>query len=241
MNTHSHLPLLPPEVLHLRIDLEPPARGRDASLKGSQNQAQAQAFDAIVAWCDAEQIFLGGSLAQAVVYAPLKPISPQQMQRLRRLILSQPGVAGCQMKLRLLTSLHLVAEKAASLEAFSQAQSYFAEKLVDGADALAGLIPAGPRSWRASATGKGTRLELQHEALQIWLAISRLDGQPIPDVVRFHAQRVSLSDVRMFVPDWLALHWTQLPQHPHADLSVGRVHGLPAIWLTLKAGNGTLA
>ena len=167
MSAELFLPILPPEVLHIQLDLEPP-KGREKLLTDQQKD---EVFDTVAAWCDEEQLFIGGSLVNAVVYAPLKPISSRQMKHLRKLILSQPGVAGCQMELRLLSYLQSSPEKAACLEAFSQAQRYLAEKLAECADALASLAPAGPRNWRASVIHSGAMLLLQHVPVQISLAL----------------------------------------------------------------------
>lgn len=224
-----------PDVLHIRLDLELSKR----NTRQLNPEEQGELLDTLAAWCDAEQLFIGGSLANMVVYAPLKPITPQQMQSLRRLILSQPGVAGCQMKLLLLSYLQSIPEKAACLEAFSQAQRYLAEKLAEGADALALLAPAGPRSWRGLLGQDGLTLSLQHVQLQISLTLIPLGAdkneKPILEFSRFDKQIVSLSELQAFIPDWLDLHWTKVPQHPEADLSVGRWqaegHGFQ-LWIT---------
>lgn len=136
--------MLPPDVLHIWLDLTQ-TKDREKLLTDQQKDG---IFDTVAAWCDEEQLFIGGSLANAMVYAPLKPISPRQMKQLRQLILSQPGVADCQMKLRLLSYLQSSPEKAAGLEAFSQAQRYLAEKLAEGSDALTGLASTDPKSRR---------------------------------------------------------------------------------------------
>ena len=235
MSAELFLPILPPEVLHIRIELEPP-NGRE---KVITDQQRDEMFDVVAAWCDEAQIFIGGSLANAVVYAPLKPISDRQMKQLRQLVLSQPGVAGCQMKLRLLSYLQSSPEKAACIEAFSQAQRYLAEKLAESADALARLVPAGPTSWRGSVNQSGAMLLLQHVPLQISLALIRLDADkreaPHPEFDKFNKKIVALSDLQSLIPDWLDLHWTQVPQHPEANRSIVRWqaqgHGWQ-IWLT---------
>ena len=222
MSTELFLPILPPEVLHILIDLEPP---KDPE-KLLTDQQKDDVFDAVATWCDEEQLFIGGSLANAVVYTPLKPISPQQIKKLRQLILCQPGVAGCQMELRLLSYLQSSPEKAACLEAFSQAQRHLAEKLAECADALASLAPAGPRSWRASVTQAGAMFLLQHVPLQISIALVRLDDdqreEPVPEFEKFDKKTVALSDLQSLIPDWLDLHWTKVPQHPEANRSIGR-------------------
>lgn len=235
MSAELFLPIFPPEVLHILVELEPP-KGRE---KLSTEQQKDEVFDTVAAWCDEEQLFIGGSLVNAVVYAPLKPISPRQIKQLRKLILSQPSVVGCDMKLKLLSYLQSSPEKAACLEAFSQAQRYLAEKLADTADALARLVPVGPTSWRASVIQSGAMLLLLHVPLQISIALVRLDADrregPVPEFERFDKKIVALSDLQSFIPDWLDLHWTKIPQHPEADLSIGRwqaqSHGWQ-IWVT---------
>ena len=101
-----------------------------------------------------------------------------------------------------------------------------AEKLAETADALARLVPAGPISWRASVTQSGAMLLLLHVPLQISIALVRLDADrregPVPEFERLNKKTVALSDLQSFIPDWLDLHWTKLPQHPEADLSIGR-------------------
>lgn len=235
MSAELFLPILPPEILHIRLDLEPT---QDPE-KLLTDQQEDDVFDTVAAWCDEEQLFIGGSLANAVVYTPLKPISPRQMKQLRQLILSQPGVAGCQMELRLLSYLQSSPEKAACLEAFSQAQRYLAEKLAECADALASLAPAGPRNWRTSVIHSGAMLLLQHVPLQISLALIRLNSdereEPDPAFAKFDKKIVTLSDLQTFIPDWLDLHWSKVPQHLDANLSIGRwqaqSHGWQ-IWVT---------
>ena len=222
MSAELFLPMLPPEILHIQLDLKP----TQGSEKLSTDQQKDEVFDTMAAWCDEEQLFIGGSLTNAVVYAPLKPISSRQMKQLRQLILSQPGVAGCDMKLKLLSYLQSSPEKAACLEALCQAQRHMAEKLAETADALARLVPAGPISWRASVTQSGAMLLLLHVPLQISIALVRLDADrregPVPEFERLNKKTVALSDLQSFIPDWLDLHWTKLPQHPEADLSIGR-------------------
>lgn len=222
MSAELFLPMLPPEVLHIKLDLRP----TQGSEKPLTDQQKDEVFDTVAAWCDEEQLFIGGSLVNAVVYAPLKSISPRQMKQLRQLILSQPSVAGCQMKLRLLSYLQSSPEKAACLEAFSQAQRYLAEKLAESADALARLVPAGPTIWRASVIQSGAMLLLQHVPLQISLALIRLDADqsegPRPELAKFNKKIVALSDLQSMILDWLDLHWTKIPQHPEADMSIGR-------------------
>lgn len=235
MSAELFQPMLPPEVLHIQVDLEP-HKGHEKLLTDQQKD---DVFDTVAAWCDEEHVFVGGSVANAVVYTPLKPISALQMNQLHQLILSQPGVAGCQMELRLLSYLQSSSEKAACLEAFSQAQRSLAEKLAECADALASLAPAGPRNWRASVIHSGAMLLLQHVPLQISLALIRPDDdqreQPNPEFAQFNRKVVALSDLQSFIPDWLELHWSKVPQHPEANLSVGRwqaqSHGLQ-IWVT---------
>ena len=235
MSAELFLPILPPEILHIRVDLEP-AKGRE---KLVTDQQKDEVFDLLAAWCDEEQLFIGGSLANAVVYAPLKPISPRQMKQLRQLILSQPGIAGCQMKLRLLSYLQSSPEKAACLEAFSQAQRFLAEKLAECADALASLAPPGPRNWRASIAQAGAMLILHHVPLQISLSLIRLDSgqreEPNPEFAKFDKKIVTLTDLQALVPDWLELQWSKVEQHPGAKLSTGRWqaqgHGWQ-IWLS---------
>ena len=147
------------------------------------------------------------------------------MKQLRKLILSQPGVADCQMKLRLLSYLQSSPEKAACLEAFSQAQRYLAEQLAEGADTLAGLVPADPKSWRVSVIHAGAMLLLQHVPLQISLALIWLNAnqheEPVPEYVRFNKKMVSLIDIQIFIPDWLELQWSKVAQHLEANLSIG--------------------
>lgn len=235
MSAELFFPILPPEVLHVRIDLDP----LKSRKKLFADQQKDEVFDTVVAWCDEEQLFIGGSLVNAVVYAPLKPISPRQIKQLRKLILSQPNVAGCDIKLKLLSYLQSSPEKAACLEAFCQAQRHLAEKLAETADALARLVPAGPTCWRASVIQSGTMLLLLHAPLQISIALVRLDAdrreEPVPEFERFNKKIVALSDLQGFIPDWLDLHWSKVPQHPEADLSIGRwqaqSHGLQ-IWVT---------
>ena len=222
MSAELFLPMLPPEVLHIKLDLRP----IQGSEKPLTDQQKDEVFDTVAAWCDEEQLFIGGSLVNAVVYAPLKSVSPRQIKQLRKLILSQPGVAGCDMKLKLLSYLQSSPEKAAGLEAFCQAQRHMAEKLAETADALASLVPAGPISWRASVTQSGAMFLLLHVPLQISIALVRLDADrregPVPEFERLNKKTVALSDLQSFIPDWLDLHWTKLPQHPEADLSIGR-------------------
>lgn len=235
MSAELFLPILPPEILHIRLDLEP-TKGHERVLTDQQKD---DVFDTVAAWCDEEQLFMGGSLADAVVYTPLKPISPRQMKQLRQLILSQPGVAGCQMKLRLLSYLQSSPEKAACLEAFSQAQRHLAEKLAECADALASLTPPGPKNWRASVIHVDAMLLLQHVPLQISLTLIRLNAdqreEPEEAFAKFDKKVVALTDLHTLIPDWLDLHWSKVPQHPEADLSIGRwqaqSNGLQ-IWLT---------
>ena len=237
MSAELFLPMLPPEVLHIQLDL----KSTQGSEKPLTDRQKDEVFDTVGAWCDEEQLFIGGSLSNAVVYAPLKSISPRQMKQLRQLILSQPGITGCQMKLKLLSYLQSSPEKAACLEAFSQTQRHLAEKLAECADALASLAPAGPRSWRASVTQAGAMFLLQHVPLQISLALVRLDDgqreEPNPEFVKFDKKIVALSDLQSFIPDWLDLHWRKVPQHPEADLSIGRwqaqSHGWQ-IWVSGK-------
>ena len=222
MSAELFLPMLPPEVLHIQLDLKP----TQGSEKLLTDQQKDEVFDTVAAWCDEEQLFIGGSLVNAVVYAPLKPISPRQMKQLHKLILSQPGITACQLNLKLLSYLQSSPEKAACLEAFCQAQRHLAEKLAENADALARLVPAGPTSWRASVTQSGAMLLLLHVPLQISIALVRLDADlregPVPEFERFDKKIVALSDLQCFIPDWLDLHWTKIPQHPEADLSIGR-------------------
>lgn len=236
MSAELFLPILPPEVLHIQLDLESP-KGREKLLTDQQKD---EVFDTVAAWCDEEQLFIGGSLANAVVYAPLKSISPRQMKQLRQLILSQRSVAGCQMKLKLLSYLQSSPEKAACLEAFCQAQRHLAEKLADTADALASLVPAGPTSWRASVTQSGAMLLLLHVPLQISLALIRLDTEqrerPVPEFEKFDNNIVALSDLQSFIPDWLDLHWSKIPQHPEADLSIGRWQAQSQGWQVWVTG-----
>ncbi len=228
---------LQPDVLHIRLDLEPSKHNTSALIA----EEQGEVMDALAAWCDAEQLFMGGSVINAVVYSPLKPISPRQIQRLRRLILSQPGVTGCQMQLLLLFYLQSAPEKAACLEAFSQAQRYLAEKLAEGADALALLMPAGPRCWAASVTEGGAMLVLEHMRLQISLSIAALgtpdDEKRVAEFARFNKQIISLSDIQESIPDWLDMHWTKVPEHPEADLSVGRWQAESRGWRFWITGN----
>ena len=230
MSAELFLPILPPEILHIRLDLEP----TNDPEKLLTDQQKDEVFDAVAAWCDEEQLFIGGSLANAVVYTPLKPISPRQMKQLRQLILSQPGVAGCQMELRLLSYLQASPEKAACLEAFSQAQRYLAEKLAECADALASLAPSGPRNWRASVIHSGAMLLLHHVPLQISLTLIRLDAdqreEPHPAFAKFVKKIVALSDLQTFIPDWLNLHWRKVSQHLEAKLSIGRCQGQNYGW-----------
>jgi hypothetical protein len=222
MSAELFLPILPPEVLHIRIELEVP-NGQE---KVVADQQKDEVFDTVAAWCDEEQLFIGGSLVNAVVYAPMKSISPQQIKQLRKLIRSQPGVTGCQMKLKLLSYLQSSPEKAACLEAFCQAQRHLAEKLADTADALARLVPAGPTSWRASVTQSGAMLLLLHVSLQISITLVRQDADrregAVPEFERFNKKIVALSDLQSFIPDWLDLHWSKVTQHPETDLSIGR-------------------
>ncbi len=162
------------------------------------------------------------------------------MKQLRELILSQPSVTGCQMKLKLLSYLQSSPEKAACLEAFSQAQRYLAEKLADTADVLARLVPAGPTSWRASVTQAGAMLLLLHVPLQISIALIRLDAdpreEPVPEFEKFDKKIVALSDLQSFIPDWLDLHWSKIPQHPEADLSIGRWQAQSQGWQVWVTG-----
>ncbi len=243
MSAELFVPILPPEILHIRLDLEPP-KGRE---KLVTDQQKDEAFDTVAAWCDEEQLFIGGSLTNAVVYGPLKPISPRQMKQLRQLILSQLGIAGCQMKLRLLSYLQSSPEKAACLEAFSQAQRFLAEKLAECADALASLAPPAPRNWRASVARAGAMLILHHVPLQISLSLIRLNSdrheKTNPEFAKFDKKIVALTDLKALIPDWLDLHWSKVPQHPESKLSIGRwqaqshgwqiwVSGVPAAQLT---------
>lgn len=236
MSAELFLPILPPEILHIRLDLEPT---QDPE-KLLTDQQEDDVFDTVAAWCDEEQLFIGGSLANAVVYTPLKPISPHQIKQLHQLILTQPGVASCQMELRLLSYLQSSPEKAACLEAFSQAQRYWAEKLAECADALASLAPAGPRNWRASVIHSGAMLLLHHVPLNISLALIRLDDdqreEPNSEFAQFNKKIVALSDLQSFIPDWLDLHWTKVPQHPEADLSIGRWQAQSQGWQIFVSG-----
>ena len=143
------------------------------------------------------------------------------------------------MELRLLSYLQSSPEKAACLEAFCQAQRYLADKLAECADALASLAPVGPRNWRASVIHSGAMLLLHHVPLQISLALICPDAdqreEPNPEFAQFNKKIVALSDLQSFIPDWLELHWSKVPQHPEANLSVGRwqaqSHGWQ-IWVT---------
>ena len=237
MSSSSNTHLLPPEVLHIRLDLE------QGGIEGAESTSQEQdgVFDTLVTWCDAQQLFIGGSLSNAVVYAPFKPLSTQKRHRLRQLILAQPGISGCKMQLRMLSSLHSLTERAACLEAFSQAQRFLAERMVDCADALAALVPIGPKSWRASVRHDGAMLVLQHWQLQIWVAISRhevpLGSQPVPEFAAFDKRTIDLNDIHMFVPDWLDLHWTKVEPYLGADLSEGRWEAHHHRWQIWVTGN----
>ena len=222
MSAELFLPMLPPEVLHIQLDLRP----IQGSEKPLTDQQKDEVFDTVAAWCDKEQLIIGGSLVNAVVYAPMKPISSRQIKQLRKLILSQPNVAGCDMKLKLLSYLQSSPEKAACLEAFCQAQRHLAEKLAETADALSRLVPAGSTSWRASVTQSGAMLLLLHVPLQISIALIRLDTErrerSVSEFEKFDKKIVALSDLQSFIPDWLDLHWSKISQHPEADLSIGR-------------------
>lgn len=242
MNSPENYPFLPLEVLHIRMKVEQASDGMTISDGNELNDA----FDALAAWCDGEQLFVGGSLASGVVYAPLKPISSEQQQGLRQLILWQPGITGCQMELRPLSSLHSTSEKVACLEAFSQAQRYLAEKLAEGADALASLAPASPRSWRASVIHGGGMLLLEHSQLQVSLMLVRLDAdhdshldKPINEFAAFNKKTLALSDIGAFIPDWLDLHWSRVPQKAGAQQSVGQWqaqgHGFQ-LWMMATSG-----
>ncbi len=216
MNLHD----IPAEILYIRIELEKPD-ARDAQSPPLE-QEQDKLFDKLVGWCAAQHLFVGGTLLNAVAYAPLGPIQQTQITQLRELIESMPGIAGCSLELGVIWFANAPQNRAACLEAFSQAQRYLAERMADCAEASARLVPSDPRDWRASVNQDSTQLALDHWPQQIWLAISRIDGQPVPEFATLANKVVQLSDIQRWVPDWLGLHWSRVAEHPDADLSVGR-------------------
>jgi hypothetical protein len=205
------------EVLQINVQLE---KSTPELAPYPTTLALEQFFDTLVKWCDERQLFIGGSLEVMVIYAPLRPMSPQLRRQLRRLIVGQAGITGCQLTVVCPSSVHSLRVKAACLEALSQAQRDLAERMADCADGLAGLMPPDPRSWKASVGRGGESLALENWPLQIWLSISRLDRAPAPEFNSFAGRTLELSDVGALIPDWLGLHWSRVELD--GDLSVGQ-------------------
>ena len=188
-------------------------------MKTHDAQVEESLWDSLVLWCDARQLFLGGRPENAVIYAPILPISQTQIRQLSHLLNVSPDVDAHRLEFVDAYSLYHLALKAAAVEAFSQAQQFLAERLANGADALAGLTYTLNNRWSASVTRQGTQLELRNLPSQLRVSVSRFEGIPLPDFERYAGQSFSLQRMEDLIPNWLGLHWSQL--EPRSDLQEG--------------------
>lgn len=200
-----------PQVLLLRICLA------DAS-----RETEARLFDALVAWGDDQTLFIGGRHASLVVYAALRPMTTQQRKSLKDLLASRREVASFRMEVVGVPELLGAGECNACMEAISHAARFLAERINGCADALTALALAYIRRWPCRLSKDGKWLDLKSPALQLQLAISRLDQGSDPAVEALADRSVAFAELRSLVPDWTSLHWERVEwggDHPQSQWS----------------------
>lgn len=188
-----------PQVLLLRIRLADASRETEAAL-----------FDALVAWGDAQTLFIGGSHASLVVYAALLPMTTQQRKSLKDLLDSRREVGSFRMEVTEPSGLLGAGERIACMEAISQAARFLAERVNGCADSLTALALTNIRRWPCRLTKDGKWLELKSPAIQLKLAISRLGRGPDQAVEALASRSVAFSELRSLVPDWTSLQWERM-------------------------------
>ncbi|MDO8772262.1 MAG: hypothetical protein Q7K57_26880 [Burkholderiaceae bacterium] len=200
-----------PQVLLLRICLADASRETEAAL-----------FDALVAWGDAQTLFIGGSHASLVVYAALWPMTAQQRKSLKQLLASRLEVASYRMEVTETPDLLGPGERTACMEAISQAARFLAERVNGCADALTALALSYMQRWPCRLTKDGKWLELKNPTLKLQLAISRLDLGPDQAVEALAGRIVAFSELRSLVPDCTGLRWERVEwggDHPQSRWS----------------------
>lgn len=188
-----------PQVLVLRICLADASRETEAAL-----------FDALVAWGDAQTLFIGGSHASLVVYTALLPMTTQQRKSLKDLLDSRQEVRSFRMEVTEASGLLGAGERTACMEAISQAVQFLAERVNGCSDSLTALALTNIRRWSCRLKKDGKWLELKSPAIQLKLAISRLGGDPDQAVEALAGCSVAFWELRSLVPDWTSLQWERV-------------------------------
>lgn len=200
-----------PQILLLRIYLA------DAS-----PETEGTLFDALVAWGDAQTLFIGGRHANLVVYAALRPMTAQQRKSLKDLLVSRPEVGSFRMEVTEASELLGAGERNACMEAISHAARFLADRVNGCADALTVLALTYIRRWPCRLTRDGKWLDLKSPTLQLQLAIFCLDQGPDLAAEALAGRSIAFSEVRSLVPDWTGLHWERVEwggDHPQSQWS----------------------
>ena len=180
---------------------------------------QEQLWDQLVSWCQARQLFVGGGVEGAVVYAPVAPMTQLQYRQLRAWLQGRAEIQDFQTERMEVSTLYRRGGQSAGIEAVSLAQEFLAERMARCALSLAGITAAFHQRWQTAAISNGISLNLSMLQAQLQLFIGRRDRAPEPAFARFAGKALRRSDLEGLIPALMALHWHELESA--SDLSVG--------------------
>ena len=189
-----------------------------ALLDGWSAEAEAQLWDELVHWCEAQQLFAGGSLETCVIYTLDVSKLRRRSTLLRNLLLSRLDAQSFSLAISEVLQLTTPKMRLAALEAISCAQQSLFERALESTQALATISISAlvhPQA-RVSADGKRLDVTLGRQALVI--SLERLDGQPEPRFERYRGG-IRAGELHRLIFGAAPLDWKPIP--PIADLWSG--------------------
>lgn len=187
-------------------------------LGGWSTEAEAKFWEELVIWCESQQLFIGGSLEAAVVYALNAGRLRGQLRILRNLLRSR--IDGESFSLEL-SDLHWLAAprmRLAAIEAVSSAQQFLFERALDTTQAFAGITISAAVRPHAQVSADGKRLDVTLPRQQLVVSLERLDGQTEPVFDMFRTG-IRAGEFHRLIAETAYLHWK--PVEPVGDLWSG--------------------
>lgn len=174
------------------------------------------AWEAFVSWCAVRHIYVGGTSAAAVLYAPdygLLMMMWKPVRKRARSMLSTGSLELSVCPMRLLPSLRT---RRAALEAVVCAQDVLSQAMVTSVSSLAALASGSAVDFEVSVAADGRYLTARWIQRDIEFNVTRLDGAAEPAFYKWRGMAFEWEDLINFSSDWGRLSWRSMA--PMSDL-----------------------
>lgn len=185
----------------------------------SSDAQSTDAWTAYVAWCASRQIYVGGTAAAAVLYAPEHGqiiFMWKTIQRKAHRMLSPNEVELSVAPLRALPSVRM---RQSALEAIVVAQDALSDDVAATVSSLAALAAGSAVDFDVTVAAGGQWLTARWIQRDIDFTVTRLDGRPDAALLKWREAPFQLEDLASFCTDWEGLSWRRV--RPLSDLVSG--------------------